>query len=151
MHITNDGTNDCLNFVITIKVDIEVHRSNSVQSLHILAVSIEIFKEISHLQCIFHDILAIAWSTTWLADTCGKEKNNNRDMYTILMIYKFLRQCIIYDACLTLNTPIPLPQECVKNVLRTYNVKIRGDVRENFQFFPNLGAQHDRPTNIGRY
>ena len=49
------------------------------------------------------------------------------------------------------NTPIPLQQECVKNVLGTYNAKSRVEVRENFQFFPNLAAQHDRHTNLGRY
>ena len=47
--------------------------------------------------------------------------------------------------------PIPLQQECNKNVLCTWNVKIRNEVCRKFQFFPNLGAQHDRRTNVGRY
>ena len=37
------------------------------------------------------------------------------------------------------NTPIPLQQECNKNVLRTWNVKIRSEVCRKFHFFPKLG------------
>ena len=40
-------------------------------------------------------------------------------------------------------TPIPLQREWNKNVLWTWNVKIRGEVRGKFQFFQNLGAQHE--------
>ena len=36
-------------------------------------------------------------------------------------------------------TPIPLQQECNKNALRTWNVKIRSEVCRKFQFFPKFG------------
>ena len=65
---------------------------------------------------------------------------------------KKLKDCLwIACGCLKHVTPIPLQQECNKNVLRTWNVKIRSEVCGKFQFFPNLGAQHDRRTNVGRY